>query len=233
MERFYQYSVEHNFTSASETKSKTINIDKDYNFVVLKMVATCSASFTVSLKSGGKLFTNKQINNANIFGTAQLPNILLTPLILLRGTDFTVDMVNGSTASNSVEIVFEGYLTDKMIPIQKQWKQYGFEQLSFTSTSQSLSTTINIDDTYDFVIQKIVGTDDASGDYQVFITANMNMFSNDLINAKNIIGTAQYPNILSKPFLLTKRSSIILQVLNGATASNNVNIVLEGYEIYK
>jgi hypothetical protein len=105
--------------TALQTLSPQINLNADSDFMALWLVATSTGTFSINFvdNATGRAFTNAgsqgssqtpQINNANLFGTAQLPFPMLPPYVFQRNGSIGLTITDSSNSSNTVQIVFAG-----------------------------------------------------------------------------------------------------------------------------
>ena len=96
---------------ASASRTASLNFSKDAPFEWIWLVATKDGSFTSEFKdvATGRDFQNLPVNDANRFGTAQLPFPLVEPYIFAPGTALGYTLVDTSVAENTIQIVLKGY----------------------------------------------------------------------------------------------------------------------------
>jgi hypothetical protein len=96
-------------SSANNTAS--IQFDRDAPFEWVWAVATETGTFSSRMEDGatGRKFDSDFVNNANRFGTAQLPFPLVEPYIFAPGTTCNFTINETSTNTNTIQIVLKGY----------------------------------------------------------------------------------------------------------------------------
>lgn len=108
---WYQYVASITFTGASQQSIAEMRISSNKNFVVQKFVAKATATdYQVDIIDANEKWTQTYIYGSNLFGTAQLPNILLNPIIVLANSSIIFHLINGATAANPIQLCLEGYL---------------------------------------------------------------------------------------------------------------------------
>ncbi|MCI0402699.1 MAG: zinc finger-like domain-containing protein [Acidobacteria bacterium] len=97
--------------AANENFPGVITFDRDAPFEWVWLVATQTGTFTTRFtdQATGRQFENLPVNNANRFGTAQLPFPLVEPYIFAPGTAFGITLVDTTAAPNTVQLVLKGY----------------------------------------------------------------------------------------------------------------------------
>lgn len=236
MRQTCQYSVTQTFTSTSESAQQQLIFNNDYDFVVQKLMHYATATdYTVQMVQGHMLYQGSPVYAPALFGTIQYPAEIErpgtnSPFVLKRGSNVYFNMVNGSTASNTVQMVLEGYHTDEVVSPDKQWFQYPIKTFTFTGTSEQQYGTLQNTSGFDFIIEKFLAYA-TTDDYYVKITDANIWWIQNLNHSTTCFGTAQRPNVLRQPIVFPAGGSLTAQVVNGATASNTVQLVLEGYLI--
>ena len=230
MRQYIQYSVEATFTAVNEPQVKQILFNNEFDFVCQEMKAYSSnGDYSVQMLQGNQLYQNAYVNAVNVFGTVQYPAVMLTPMIIKRGTNFQLNIKNGvGLAGNKVQLVLVGYHTDEILPNDKQWFQYPLETVVFAGASANEWRTITNNNGYDFVIEKFIGNATAD-DYYVRMTDANIQWTLNLDHSQTTIGTAQRPHILKQKITMPAGATLQVQILNGATAVNSIQIVYEGY----
>lgn len=91
---------------------------------------------------------------------------------------------------------------------------------------------VNFDADSFFALMGISGN--ATGNYRAKLSANSNIaLQNKKIQADNFIGTAQQPNLLSKPHLFQPSGSLLFELTNMIGSTNTIQVVLHGLRIFK
>lgn len=104
---------------ANQALPGAIQIQQDSDFEWIFRIATQTGTFTVQITdlATGRVLMSAPVNNANYFGTAQLPMPNLEPYIFARSSSIGVLITDTSGAGNTVQIVFDGY---KLFPKDRQ-----------------------------------------------------------------------------------------------------------------
>ncbi len=228
MKRYFTYVVNHTFSAASASIVKLLRTTSEYDFCIQKIMARATTTdFTVRTINSEFQWSNSAVKADNFAGDVNEPNILLEPVRIPKNTNIELELINGATASNVIQLAFEGYLTPNMENINRQWFQY-ITDISFTGASEQAIRTLKISSNRNFILQKFVAKATAT-DYQVDIIDANEKWTQEYVRGSCLFGTAKKPNILLTPLVIMANSSITLQLINGATASNPVQLCLEGF----
>lgn len=231
LKRWYVYTVSFNFTVANTSQRKNLQVSSEFDFVIQKITSRQTATdFTARVINSEYQWSNRAIQQPNFSGNAQYPAICLEPIKVPKNTNIEIEVVNGATATNNIYLVFEGYLTQDMsqlINTGRNWYQYA-ENYAFTGANEQTIMRMRISSHNNFIVQKLVVNATAT-DYRIDIIDANEKWTQNYIYGSALIGTAQRPNILMTPIVVLANSSIIFQLINGATASNPLQLCLEGY----
>lgn len=87
-----------------------INIQGDSDFLITKITGRQTGTYRLRITDTacGWQFSDDFVDNANLVGTAQQPNVLLHPQLVLANSALLIDFLDTSAAGNTVEIVIEG-----------------------------------------------------------------------------------------------------------------------------
>lgn len=97
------------YVTGSATVRGSLQIDPKADFLLRKIVVTSTSTFTIEFTdSSGRTWQNLPVNNANFFGTAQLPRWITARIILAMRTTLNWNVVETSTSNNTIQIVLEG-----------------------------------------------------------------------------------------------------------------------------
>jgi hypothetical protein len=243
--QYFHYSTPITTLSASQATQISIPIFSDSYFVIKKLTAVSTGTFTTQILNGstGRVLMNAPINNANLFGTVQLPNRLADPLVLPPSSNIVLSLTDTSASSNTIQITLNGYrdfnLQNPPIPTRGgallSWYQNALN-FSFAG-NDTLNQILRIDADAAFLVRKIVGNG-ATGSpisYAVRISdsgGSEYWFDNEQADV-NTVGTAQYPNLLARPRLVPANSSVNFELRDLTGSTNNVQIILEGAKVYR
>lgn len=241
---YFHYSIPISAFAANQERQFTVPIYSDSYFVIKKLVADSTGDFQALLTNGatGRYFSNKiRVNKNNIFGTIQLPNRLADPIVMPPSSQMVLDLLDTSAAPNDIQVSMIGYryFDSKNPPTPLKagavlsWFQYVVEFLFATSDTQQ--GTIRIDADSDFLVRKIVGTNTPGRPYTVTVSdsGSQNIWTDQEQHFNNIVGTAQYPNMLSRPRLVKRNNTINVEVRNITAGANTVQLVFEGAKVYR
>ena len=118
----FWYPINATLTANQSGITGIVTIDNDADFEMRELIASSTGSFQIQLvdrytsrplmpfnipdNAGNIVFG---INNANIWGTAQLPFILPIPYMLLRTATLAATFKDTSGAGNTIQLIFWGY----------------------------------------------------------------------------------------------------------------------------
>jgi hypothetical protein len=228
IKRYFNYVVNQTFTGANVSIIKLLRVTSEYDFVIQKITyKATSGDFTVRCINSEMQWSNNRVQADNFGGTIQYPALLLQPLVINKNSNIELEIVNGATASNVIQIVFEGYLTPNAVPTGRQWFQY-VSNIAFTGISQQTIAEIKVSSNKNFVIHKFMAKPTVD-DFQVDIIDANEKWTQEYVKSGCLFGTAQRPNILLTPITVVANSSILFQLINGSTATNNIQLCVEGY----
>lgn len=228
LKRYFTYVVNHTFSVASATANKLLRTTSEYDFVIQKVTARqTTVDYTIRSINSEFQWSNLAVKSDNLAGDVNDPNILLEPIKIPRNSNIELELINGATASNVIQLAFEGYLTTRIENMDRQWFQY-ISDISFTGASEQATREIKISSYRNFIIQKFVAKATAV-DYTVDIIDANEKWTQEPVKGSCIFGTAKKPNVLLTPIPVIANSSIVFLVVNGATATNPVQLCLEGY----
>ena len=113
----YFYVVNRVLT-ASQRITDVLRIDARADFKWVWAMATQTGTFRTRIKdSSGRNYDNAPVNNANQWGTAQLPLAFIVPVRLLAQSSLEFELEDTSVAGNTVQLVLAGY---ELIPILRE-----------------------------------------------------------------------------------------------------------------
>ena len=109
--------------------------------------------------------------------------------------------------------------------------QYAYVFDKIIASVSLTKDNMKIDSGHDFVVTHILGDSTALFYVQIYDSVgNKNWFEAN-INSTNLLGTAQYPNKLSKPKFLRAGSTVYFLLYGSGAGANTIQIVLAGYEM--
>jgi hypothetical protein len=237
---YWHYSTPRTAFTALQSADLVVNVLPDSYFVAKKLVVTSTGSFTVQMYDGstGKLLQAFPVNNVNVFGTIQLPNVLLDPIVLPPSSSIVFKVTDTSNAGNTIQISLVGYRhydLSKPPMFGKLGKPFRWFQYVVNSTVAANGQTtpfIKVDADADFLVRKIISNQTSASLLAMISDASSGDQWFDLQQVQpNVFGTAQYPNILAKPRLIKANSSINLQLNDLSGSENIVQVIFEGAKI--
>lgn len=239
---YWHYSTPRTAFTALQSQDLTVNMLPDSYMVIKKLVAVSSGSFTIQMYDGstGRLLQAFPVNNVNVLGTIQLPNLLLDPIVLPPSSALVLKIVDTSNAANTIQVSLVGYRHYDLArpPVfgklgrPMKWFQYVIN--SVVAASGLTTPSVKVDSDSDFLIRKVVATSTSASLTAMLSDASSGDQWFDLNQTQgNIFGTAQYPNILAKPKLIKANSTINAQLQDLSAAQNTVQLVFEGAKVYR
>ncbi len=98
------------FVSASAAVTGSLQIDSRADFEWIWCSSTQTGTFTDELiDTSGRPYQNLAVNNANRWGTIQLPMALIVPVILPARSQINWKVTDTSVASNTIQLALAGY----------------------------------------------------------------------------------------------------------------------------
>lgn len=244
---YFQYSIPRTVLSGGApgtSQTLTVPIRADSYMVVTKMFAYSTGAFTVQMRNDadGRYYHSPAslVQNGNIFGTLELPNKLLDPIVVPPNATLSFVLSDISGADNTVQIVLCGYrhydFQNPPIP-KKGGRQTSWFQLIFDRTlaagegpSQYLA---KVDADADFLIRKLVATYTGEFTAKIADAGTSDYWSDQPQRNYNLFGTVQYPLVLPKPKLIKATGSLMYELTDLSGASNTVQLVAEGIKVYR
>lgn len=235
------YSTPRTTFTALQAQVLTIPTYSDSFFVVTKLVALSTGTFTGRFYNGstGRVLQDVAVNNVNLFGTIQLPNVLRDPIVLPPSSNFQLQITDTSNSGNVVQCSLVGYRWYDMskYPLlgkagaRLDWYQYSASVVLAANGSGSAITRIDAD--ADFLVRKVVGNRTGAYTLQISDSAAADTWEDQLVSDANAVGTAQYPYLLSKPRLVGRNSTLSVNFNDVSGSGNTVQLIYEGAKIYR
>jgi hypothetical protein len=244
---YFQYSIPRTVLlggSPGTSQILTIPFRADSYFIITKMFAKATSTFSVQMRNDadGRYFHSPSalINDVNLFGTLQLPNKLLDPIIVPPNATLSFVLADTSGSDNTVQITLCGYrlydFTNPPIP-KTNGKRTGWFQLVtdkvLTASEGPTQVLVKVDADADFLVRKLVATSTGAFTAKLADAGTNDYWSDQAQDNANLFGTAQYPLILPKPKLVKAMGSLLVEMTDLSVASNTIQIVAEGIKVYK
>jgi hypothetical protein len=185
------------------------------------------------LEANGVVDIGQSLNNF-------MPYILPRPYLIRAGTTYTASYSDFSGVTNSIRETFHGAkVRQGKAPWDQEWAAkppYDYttgSQVIAAGGSASLQISIGID--AHFLVQKIVGVRTSGAPALVTIRTGGNdrQWMDKAVHFDNIVGNAQFPNILPAPRLCERGSTISITVQNlSSVFSGTYEIVLSGLKLF-
>ena len=219
--------------TANQRTTLEIKTMQDCIFVVQTLMAKSTGRFQSRfLEDGsGNNWQNTLITDTLVFGTAQLPNVLMTPVPLYSSSSVVLDILDTSGAPNAVEVVLGGY---KLAGEQGRpggsgridiWYQYAVSKAVLASNEDTMNLKLMADSWFE--VKKASAR--ATGNFEARISDGLGKaWSDRYIQQDNQFGNAQYPRVLPMPKLLRPNSNILVEVRDLSAAPNTIEVVFEG-----
>jgi len=108
---------------------------------------------------------------------------------------------------------------------------YLLSPAQLTANQQGVIATVSIDNDADFEWRWIIGN--STGLYSVTLQDNFaaSPLMPNAVNSENIVGTAQLPFVLPKPYPLYRTSSIKAVFNDRSGSANTIQLCLVGYKL--
>jgi hypothetical protein len=241
----------------------TVKMDSDSDFEIIKrhhVAADDRIRVRYQDDSYGRQFQNQSMDLRGISGAVLqsanaiidigeslnnfMPYILPKPYLIRAGTTYTSSYSDFSSnpflTTNSIRESFHGAkIRQGKAPWDREWEAkppYDYttgSQVITAGNTASLSINIGID--AHFLVQKIVGTRTSSTPSLVSIRTGGNdrTWMDKPVHFDNLVGNAQFPNILPAPRLCERGSSIQITIQNlSTTLSGTYEIILSGLKLF-
>lgn len=168
------------------------------------------------------------------------PFILPRPYLIRAGTNFTCSYADASGVENSIRQSFHGA---KIRPGRAPWDQEwnakppydyttGVQTIAAGGTA-SIQLSVQID--AHFLVQKITGRrkSQAPGLVTIKTGGTDRMWMDKAVHFDNLVGNAQFPNILPAPRLVERGATISITIQNlSATVEGEYEIVFVGLKLF-
>lgn len=169
-----------------------------------------------------------------------IPYILPRPYLIRAGTTFTASFADFSGAANSIRHSFHGA---KLRPGKAPWDQEWNAKPPYDYTTGSVaiaaggaaSLQISVQIDSHFLVQKIVGSRTSGAPALITIKTfgNDRQWMDKAVHFDNIVGNAQFPNILPAPRLVERGSTISINIQNLSTInSGTYEIIFSGLKLF-
>jgi hypothetical protein len=173
-----------------------------------------------------------------------MPYILPRPYLVRAGTTYTASYADFSGVANSIRESFHGA---KIRPGKAPWDQPWAAKppYDYTTAQNNAGTVIAAGNTAilqisigidaHFLVQKIVGTRTSGAPALVTIRTGGNdrQWMDKAVHFDNLVGNAQFPNILPAPRLVERGSTISITIQNlSAVNSGTYEIILSGLKLF-
>lgn len=169
-----------------------------------------------------------------------IPYVLPRPYAIRAGTTFTCSFADFSGSANSIRLSFHGAkIRPGRAPWDREWNAkppYDYTTGQFTVSAggtESINIPIQIDS--HFLVQKIVGVRSSGAPALLTIKTfgNDRQWMDKPVHFDNLVGNAQFPNILPAPRLVERGSTLNVTLQNlSSTNSGTYEIVFSGLKLY-
>jgi hypothetical protein len=241
----------------------TVKMDSDSDFEIMKRshIAT-SDLIRVKYQddSYGRQFQNASMDLRAVSGTTLqatgvvdigqapvnnfMPYILPRPYLIRAGTTYTASYADFSGVANSIRETFHGAkVRQGKAPWDQEWKAK--PPYDYTTAVNNVGTVIAAGGTASlqisigvdahFLVQKIVGTRTSGAPALVTIRTGGNdrQWMDKAVHFDNLVGNAQFPNVLPAPRLCERGSTISITVQNlSSVFSGTYEIILSGLKLF-
>lgn len=169
-----------------------------------------------------------------------MPYIIPRPYLIRAGTTYTASYADFSGVANSIRESFHGAkIRQGKAPWDQEWES--MPPYTYTTGSQVItagntaSLSINIGIDAHFLVKKIVGvrTSQTPALVSVRTGGNDRTWMDKPVHFDNLVGNAQFPNVLPAPRLCERGSSIQVTIQNlSSTLSGTYEIVFDGLKLF-
>lgn len=107
---YFAYSLAPAQLAANGTAIANVAIQGDSDFLLMKVTGGRTGAYRLQITdaSCGWNYSDNFVDDANLIGTAQQPNVLLHPQLILANSNLVVQLQDTSAAPNTVQVVLEG-----------------------------------------------------------------------------------------------------------------------------
>ena len=122
-------------------------------------------------------------------------------------------------------------MVETIKPVRKKiYYSYVLDK-TIASTGETKDVSMKISSAHDFVATHLCGTSTAGYTVQIQDSGSNKNWFDSKMNNTNLIGSAQYPNKLPKPKFLRGGSTVTFFLYGSGAGANEIQIVLQGYEM--
>jgi hypothetical protein len=240
----------------------TVKMDSDSDFEIIKR-SHVAINNQIRVKyqddSYGRQFQNASMDLRAVSGTILeatgvvdigqslnnfMPYILPRPYLIRAGTTYTSSYADASGVANSIRESFHGAkIRQGKAPWDQEWSAK--PPYDYTTAPNNTPTVvaaggtailqISIGIDAHFLVQKIVGTRTSQSPALVTIRTGGNdrQWMDKAVHFDNLVGNAQFPNILPAPRLVERGSTVSITIQNlSATVAGTYEIVLSGLKLF-
>lgn len=236
----------------------TVRMDSDADFEIMKRIHVATDN-RIRVKfqddSYGRQFQNASMDLRGVSGTKLettgvvdigeslnnfMPYILPRPYLIRAGTTYTCSFADFSGSANTIRLSFHGAkLRLGEAPWDRKWNakppyDYTTGQIS-VAAGGTASAQISIQIDAHFLVQKIVGVRNSQAPALVTIKTGGydKQWMDKAVHFDNLVGNAQFPNILPAPRLVEKGSTISLTIQNlSNTVAGTYEIIFSGLKLF-
>lgn len=107
---YFLYQFAPTTVTANSFSNVNVAIQADSDFLIQKLAARSTGTFRSRITDAGtnRAFQDNLLDNADIYGTAQQPNVLLYPQLINANSNIITELQDTSGNSNTIEIITEG-----------------------------------------------------------------------------------------------------------------------------
>ena len=240
----------------------TVKMDSDADFEIMKRIHFATDNrirVRYQDDSYGRQFQNASMDIRGVSGTVLeatgvvdigqslnnfMPYILPRPYLIRAGTTYTSSYADFSGVANSIRESFHGA---KIRQGQAPWDQNWAAKPPYDYTTAQNNTgtvitpgntailQINIGIDAHFLVQKIVGTRTSGAPALVTIRTGGNdrQWMDKAVHFDNLVGNAQFPNVLPAPRLCERGSTVSITIQNlSSVFSGTYEIILSGLKLF-
>ena len=247
---WYQYETNGIIPGGAGTGrlSLSVQIEPDAYFVVQKLTATFTGNFSTQIQDTGssQILMDNFVQQANLWGTAAQPNLLIDPLIFSPSSLVLFNLLNGIAGANTVQLVVEGYKhydlknppfiragnIARSMTGRLAWFQYTISPAAALAANSAPTFTIPIQADSYFLVRKLVSIQTGIFSARFSDTSRNANWQRNYIRNGSLFGTVNFPNIMRKPRLLAPNTVVTVELQELSGAGNTVQLVLEGVKQY-
>ena len=256
---YYQYDSGAVAMTSGGSASVTIQTLPDSIFVCCYLMAIAYSTsvlakqFTTQMYNGatGRQFNDAPVHSDLLWGsyasgltvrsTSAQPNRLIDPLILPPSSNLVLSLVDLTAGgAYTLFLALGGYRWFDLQNPPKLMKQNAALQWFTYSATQTLAgnagpqpVLTRVDADADFIVRKVNAFSTGLFQAQISDGSSQEPWTQNFEPAQVFAGNAMWPNILAKPRIIKRNSTLFTQLSDLSGSTNTIRVVYEGCKVYR